>query len=444
MIYRVYSDFETKDNRIEQAILSWQNKDLINIGIKDSQLERNLYGLPYLKDLIDIAISKCVNDDDIVIYTNSDINLVSDFLEFPKENFFSVRKEVDKIKNYTISDIEKLPFKHSVNCDVFGFTKKWYIENKNNIPDFIIGSPYWDLAFICLLNGKRIDNITYHVKHFSKWKSNPDQHIYNKNLYEEYCNLNGIPFSNKKINGKTFLEYMVQHYGYDYANNPKFLTFFTPSHKYLFDLQLETFYKVYKNKYSLHYKIEDQFCKLAKYHSNGWKTTQIQKISFVIDELQSMKENQIFIFCDADIIHTNDFFEEIKNYINKFDLLAQSTKSKLEAHNICSGFYIGKKNKNNLLFLKKVLKDLKNTYKNENIADQYFFNENSNMIKYFRLGMDYYNPVFNNNLNIVEQEDFDDLISKIPETVKIIHATWIIGVQNKLLFLKKCIDRFLN
>lgn len=448
MIYRIYSNLNEPDFRVLGATASWENKNIINIGINDSELQRNLYDLPYLKDLLDLSVLKCENDDDMIIYTNSDIGLVSDFLDFPNENFFSVRKEVDIVKNYTTEELEDVPFTHSINCDVFGFTKKWYLDNRDNIPDFIIGSPYWDLAFICILNGKRLDNINYHVKHEANWKTiqNKPKGEYNRGLFLDYFRKNNIPTFNDIVDGETFFDYMSKRYGFDYINNPKFISFFTPSHKSLFELQLKTFNKVYKeNRCSFHYKTEDQFCKTAIYHSKGWKETQIQKVNFILNEIVKMKDDQIFIFCDADIIHTNNCLEEIKSYLKKFDLIAQSTKSELKHHDLCSGFFAGKKNKKNVEFFKKILSELQRTYREESAADQYYFNENSNMVRCFGLDAEYFNPIFNKKtLKPIEENEFNEIIDVIPDNVKIIHATWMLGVKQKINFLKKCVDRFLN
>ena len=102
MIYHVYSDFDNANERISNAKQSWLNRqDIIDVPVLDSELSRNIDGLPYLKDILDIAAKKCENDNDIVIYSNSDIGIVDDNIYFPQPCFFSVRKNVEQIKQYS-------------------------------------------------------------------------------------------------------------------------------------------------------------------------------------------------------------------------------------------------------------------------------------------------------------------------------------------------------
>jgi hypothetical protein len=187
MIYRVFSDYSTND-RILSSTQSWQVNGIQNIPIKDNELNRHISGLPFLKDILDIGYNQCKEDNDIILYTNSDIGIVTDNVSFPSENFFCVRKNVDNIGVYTISQLSETSYEDSVNCDIFGITKKWYRENKKNIPDFNIGSPTWDICMLYLLNGVRINNICYHVKHDSEWKNGQHaKYSVNKSLFFKFC-----------------------------------------------------------------------------------------------------------------------------------------------------------------------------------------------------------------------------------------------------------------
>jgi hypothetical protein len=228
MIYRVFSNYTLSEPRIKNAIKSWNNKNIINIPVEDFQLKRHIDGLPFLKDIIDIGYSKCTNDDDVILYTNTDVGLVEDFQNFPKQNFFSVRKNVKEIKNYKRDEIKDILYETVLCCDTFGITKKWYEQNKNNIPDFIIGSPSWDIAFLYIIDGIRLDNITFHVKHNPKWAVNLNNkiHVYNKYIFYNLLVKDGFDMHDIKNNKsaqftkipKEILEYFKQHKGFNYLH----------------------------------------------------------------------------------------------------------------------------------------------------------------------------------------------------------------------------------
>ena len=252
-IYRVYSNYITND-RERFAVSTWDREGIINIPVNDSDLKRSVDNLPFLKDLLDIAAEHCTNDNDVILYTNTDICLAYDGLEIPMyQNFFSVRKEVTEIKYYSSKDLENILYENSVNCDTFGLTKKWYIEHRDKIPDFIIGSPKWDLVLLMLLtDALRINNITYHIKHDSVWKTTPfrESNIHNNFLYNKFVSkympeLIGEDFAFNRV---SFFKYMSMNKGFDYLLKPVFIAFYTPSHKQMFD---EIFLPSFKDVYNL-------------------------------------------------------------------------------------------------------------------------------------------------------------------------------------------------
>jgi hypothetical protein len=229
MIYRVFSNHNIQDPRIINAIESWNRNDIINIPINDLDLKRNINGLPYFKDILDIGYAKCINDDDIILYTNTDIGLITDFDTFPNENFFSVRKNVSEIKKYNKSELENIKYQPVLCCDLFGITKKWYKENKDNIPDFIIGSPSWDIAFLFITDGIRIDNISFHTLHGrTEWQLNLNQpfHSYNKKLFYDFLARKGHNVDNIENIKKgqltkiplEILNYLKKHKGFNYLH----------------------------------------------------------------------------------------------------------------------------------------------------------------------------------------------------------------------------------
>ena len=353
----------------------------------------------------------------------------------------------NKLNNILKKELKTIKYENSVNCDVFGFTKKWYKENRHKIPEFIIGSPTWDLAMICILNADRVNNAFFHVNHSSKWQVEGYvyKHQRNRDIFINFCNENNLPFiTNGDIVKRDLYSYMALNHGFSYLLKPRFFSFYTPSHTDLFDLSKKSFYNVFGDEYMLTaVKHEQQYCESTNYHSSGWRNTQLNKISSVLSFLRKIPENNIFIFCDADIIHLDNYLEDITESLRYHDMVAQKSYSKIRHYEqFCSGFYAAKKTTKVIRFLEKIFRDLNTDITDENVADQYFMNKNSHMLDIVELSDDYFNPGAYSNGVVVDREDFDDIVNNLPEDVKIVHANWMKGNTTKLDFMQKVYDSY--
>lgn len=440
MIYRVYSDFSHSSDG-NNIVNSWSRDEITNIAIKDSDLYRNVDGLPYLKDILDIGYSYCKSDNDIILYTNSDIGLVRQHIIFPENNFFCVRKNVDKLGSYTSEDLANINYENSINCDIFGITKKWYEEHRDEIPDFLIGSPTWDLCMLLLIQGERIDNICYHVKHESEWKQNQKhpKHLRNKKLFTNFCeNKNlGLIQEDGEINYDIFYKLMSENFGFSYVVNPKYIIYSTISHDELLDLNVKSIRNIHADNVIV-YLIKDdkQYCESASYHSTGWRQTQVNKLNSVINTINSLRDGEVFIFCDADILHGKNYLKQIQNYLNECDLVAQKSFTKNSSHKYCSGFYCGKKTPKVLKFLQYIRQSLISEINNESNADQYYFNEYSSILNIKELDDTYFSPGLVTDGKLLEEHSFNDVINSISNNFNIVHANWIVGTDKKINFLK--------
>jgi hypothetical protein len=440
MIYRVFSDFSDNE-RIVAAKKSWEKYNIKNVAVKDSELSRSVGGLPFLKDLLDIGYNHCENDEDIILYTNSDIGIASNVQTLPSNNFFSVRKNVEHIGEYTVEQLKKISYENTVNCDSFGITKAWYKENRDKIPDFNIGSPHWDLCLLYLLDVERKNNLFYHVKHEAEWKKNPKYAKYapNMNLFVKFCKEFGIPFHEMEYQSvyNSIKKFMINNRGFEYISRPKFVTYFTPSHQELNTIFSESFYKIYGDNYIIH-NISDsqQYCQTATYHDTGWRQTQINKVASLIDLLEiKMTKDNVFIYCDTDILHNRYCVDDIVKKLENYDIVAQNSFSRDPKQKYCSGFFAGKANSKTLGFLKAILLALKSDNQNENVADQYYFNQFSGGLKIAQLNSMYFNPGAVTGGTIIPEGYAEILSSKIPKEVFIVHANWIKGAENKVKFL---------
>ena len=429
MIYRVYSDY-SKDLRTNFSIASWNKSNITNIPISDGQLNRNLGHLPFLKDLLDIGFSHCQNDDDIILYTNSDIGVVSGEINLPNENFFCIRKQVSELKEYTSEELENISYELSINCDVFGITKKWYADNRNKIPDFLIGSPYWDIALVILLKAKRINNLIYHIDHKAPWKENinSDVFLHNKNLYYNFLkpfNLDFVDCDKQIINRDLFFKYMSENHGYSYLLSPVFISFYTPSHRKIHDeLFKKSLNQLYKDKYvHLVNYYDDQLCESGSYHENGWRKTQVQKFTNTLSVINKLTPDQIFIFCDVDILNVSEYIEDIKEKLKDCDMVAQRAYSKRcfrkNMIDFCSGFFAGKVNQNSKAFIAKILADLQDNDSQDHFGDQHYMNLNLNMLNIKPLNETYFNPGVISKGHVINGYNDELIIKHIPKNVKI-------------------------
>ena len=452
-VYRVYSDF-CNDNDHRLIINTWYREGINNIAVKNEDLSRLLDNKPFIKDLLDIAASKC-EDNDIIIYTNSDIGLVSD----PIENigfcdlFFSARKNVSIFNLYTKDILRTALYEPSVNCDTFGFTKSWYLNNRHKLPDFVIGSPKWDIAFLLLLDGaKRLDNITFHIQHAPNWRiyNVTESNLHNAFLYNKFILQHNPALieENLTTNKEEFLKYMSKERGYTYITNPVFITFFTPSHERLYnDIFLPSLINAFGDRHLLiPYRLDEQYCDSGVYHTNGWRQTQVEKIYCVMNAIKNLLDDQVFIFCDADILHVQDYTETLIKELEVNNFVAQDSFSKQKSYgSYCSGFYAAKKSEQIIKFLKIIHNDLVNNVQDEKRGDQFYLNVNSVMIKNRKtLDRTFYNPGADTNGELLDVEHFDEIISKLLPDTNIVHANYMLSPETKYDFLMRVKNHLLK
>jgi hypothetical protein len=448
-VYRVYSDHKTCD-RDRAAVESWYRDDIINIPVNDEQLSRSIDRLPFLKDLLDIAAAQC-DLDDIIIYTNTDIGLVSDLnINFASKLFFCPRKQVNRIKAYSTAELETVLYEDSINCDCFGFTKQWYLDNRDLIPDFVIGAPKWDIAFLCLMDGaERLNNIVYHVKHNPNWKIDNfrESNIYNSFIFNKFIekNVPSLIQENLFVEREAFFNYMSSKRGYTYLLNPVFISFYTPSHRALYnEIFVPSFLETYGDKHILLSRaLTNQPCPTGTYHTQGWRITQICKLEHIIRVVRDLLDGQIFVFCDADIIHVHNCLDTIKEKLNSCDLVAQQAYSKDTSYGrFCSGFFAGKRSDRVLDFLKNIHQDLLADPEDNNRGDQFYFNINSHLINVQTLDDTFFNPGCITKGNVLETSSYEGIIDSLSIQTKIVHANYILSPAEKLAFLNQVKNKF--
>jgi glycosyltransferase involved in cell wall biosynthesis len=179
-------------------------------------------GLPYLKDLLDIAAE---TGADMLIYTNSDCCISPDFYTWVANSTAPViefhRKDVFGEIN-TLEDVYNNPFRlHATGVDALAIRTDFWAKYRSKINfDFFIGEPHWDTSLCGIFRRLGVSSVNtehlYHPQHSRAW-STANLTVagkHNTELYKEFldCGLLqseilSIPTIDTSI--------VMVHYGHD-------------------------------------------------------------------------------------------------------------------------------------------------------------------------------------------------------------------------------------
>jgi len=210
----------------------------------------------------------------------------------------------------------------------------------------------------------------------------------------------------------------------------KLLTFYTDSHKELYEKYFLSSYKQYlKDDFKLlgcHYK---QITKDISYGTLGFNQTMVGKVEHIIKNID-ISDNNLMVFADCDIQFFKNIKEDIIEDIGDYDIKFQD-----DIVCVCAGLFVCKQNEKILSFFKDVLNTLLNTVKN-GMDDQkiinYFLNVNKHPIKYSRLPKNkYFTVAASTGSKQWNGENF-----KIPNEIIIHHGNWTVGLENKFKLLE--------
>jgi hypothetical protein len=160
--------------------------------------------LPFIHDMLDKA-ALGADDNDVLLITNADISFVPGLgrelidqcsrdgacyayrWDFPLVVTHIGREEITKAKWY-------------VGCDLFAVTAKWWRENREELPPFVIGRECWDWVFRKLIDikgGTEIQKAIYHEKHASPWEVNRSLpgNLHNRSYARRWLAMHKIPLA---------------------------------------------------------------------------------------------------------------------------------------------------------------------------------------------------------------------------------------------------------
>lgn len=161
--------------------------------IQDSELPRLFEDgkrkLPYVRDMIDLAVSRNSDGDPIFVFTNTDTipvqSLTRQMLHAFKTNpcAYSFRRD---IKDGSIRDEKSLRLDSDEypGCDLFAFTGRWWKDNRKQLPDLLYATDTWDYCMRKLMDrtgGVRFFYLIYHTLHQGEWDRNKNSQAHKHN-----------------------------------------------------------------------------------------------------------------------------------------------------------------------------------------------------------------------------------------------------------------------
>ena len=170
------------DGRRRHAIAqsTWGKQPWIEMPISDGQLPRlfneNGHNFPFIRDLFDAA---CLGRkaDDIIIYTNADIGMVSNAciriaiqLNLAEAGY-AFRRDLHIKVTHVPPDQDILQWHHYPGSDVFFFRVRWWKKHGSQMPDMIPAREAWDPCLRILIDDTNdhpqmaLPNLCWHERH---------------------------------------------------------------------------------------------------------------------------------------------------------------------------------------------------------------------------------------------------------------------------------------
>lgn len=206
-LHHVYSDYDRAGDAVtrhEFAKGTWMAAGLSSNPVHDNELTRtsaeigDTRSLPFVKDIIN-RVAGGLHQQDIIMLTNDDTCVVPYIISklnlhmADTEACFSHRREFDVLDHH-LSDDEVTQGEIYPGIDLFAFTVRWWLNNRDDYPDLIIACQWWDgilLRLMEMTGGTEIKDVIYHKRHDAVWcqpefiDTNPGQ-IYVRKLADEW------------------------------------------------------------------------------------------------------------------------------------------------------------------------------------------------------------------------------------------------------------------
>lgn len=202
----------------------------------------------------------------------------------------------------------------------------------------------------------------------------------------------------------------------------KIYAIYTPSHRILVD---QWFLPSIDNNADFDIVLEchKQECETGKYMQNGWLDTMHHKVDVIIRGIQE-NQGSFFIHSDVDV----QFFDlkktDLISYMQQYDLVIQKNDPKGVG---CAGFFVIRANDKTLRLFQEIKKYMQKTGDHDQNALNYLLKENRLGISWRLLPDEYFGGGTYTGKNWNPGKEL-----KIPKNIKVHHANWTMGVENKI------------
>ena len=135
--------------------------------------------MPFMKDVIDHAVSRCPLGFDVIALTNADVSFVPGLSGWiidrmnRDECAFTHRRDFPRLERALTSESQARRGAFYPGSDAFFFTVAWWRRHRHELPDLVLGREKCDEVLRQLIKrhgGGEIPNAIYHEKHPSYWK----------------------------------------------------------------------------------------------------------------------------------------------------------------------------------------------------------------------------------------------------------------------------------
>jgi len=209
----------------------------------------------------------------------------------------------------------------------------------------------------------------------------------------------------------------------------KHYTFFTETHRIFLKYFLNTF--PFDPDIDLNIQFMPQECVTGEFEDTGWMKTMTRKVQYILTSFNELKNGDIFIHSDADIVFLKPYKDNILQELGDKDIIFQS-----DVGTACMGFFVCRVNEKTKKLFTTLLQILP-----EHKHDQHAVNfllKNNNELKASLLSRRFFNYGFNGRHYTGE----DTII--LPSDIILLHANFTVGIENKTKLLQLALKQYGN
>ena len=210
----------------------------------------------------------------------------------------------------------------------------------------------------------------------------------------------------------------------------KVLCYYTPSHKGMFDNFLKRSCDLFGEHELISLMDNDQLSSDGSFYSNGFHETVVKKMDFILSS-NAWDDTEYMIFSDADVIFTAPTQEYLLEQVAGYDIAFQSDQTTYN-----SGFYVFRNSPKVKAMFEEAVR-----VKGQYFGDQLCIDAALRTVPLKCRAFD--KTIF--NISFYTNGALWDNQSTIhfPKHMKVYHANFIVGVDNKEKALRKAYERFI-